>query len=236
MENSERQTQILNLGKLLVSELDHNSDADTFSKWMAHYIAEKMNLIEQLPAGEDKKDAEQECFETILKLWGHRWQLPSGKRPLEKFEPILKTLKRLSPEEQDPFFQRSLDYELSELKKDNPDIVEITNYTSMALQIDKVARIWIEFMLHQATLKSKTEKTETLLKNTSSLHNDDDVTIVRMILDNNPSVDSKNYNQEDFPRKYQLEKLKRRVEELEKFSKINEFLLAYFKKEIEAIS
>lgn len=236
MENLELQAQIISLGKQFVSELGLDPGVDTFSKWMAHYIAEKMTLAEQLPSGKDKKEAEKECFEIILKLWKHRWLLPSGKRPLEEFEPILKTLKRLNPEAQEPFFYGSLDSELSHLEKNNPGLKEIIDYTNMALQIDKVARIWIDFLLHQAALKAKNEKTASLLKNTANLHDNDDVITVRIILDNDPSIDLENCNEENVQNKYRLEKLKRRVEELEKFSKLNEYLLEYYKKEQEGLN
>ena len=233
MENSELQTQIINLGKLFVSELGLDPGVDTFSKWIAHYIAEKMTLAEQLPPGEDKKEAEKECFETILKLWEHRWLLPAGKRPLEKFEPILKTLKRLNPEEQEPFFYRSLDYELSELEKDNPDLKEITDSTNMALQIDKVARIWIDFALHQAALKAKSKKTEALLKNTINLRDNDDIKTLRIFLDNDSSIDLENYNEDNVKKSFRLEKLKKRIVELEKFKDFNSAITESYKKELE---
>lgn len=235
METSEAQTQIINLGKLFVKELGLDSGVDTFSKWMAHYIAEKMTLAEQLPPGEDREEAKKECFEIILKLWKHRWLLPSGKRPLEEFEPILKTLKRLNPEEQEPFFYKSLDHEFYEIGKDNPDLKEITDYTNMALRIDKAARIWIDFVLNQAALKAKSEKTADFLKNTTNLHENDDAITVRIILDSSPSIGLENYNENNAQKKYRVEKLKKRIEEIEKFSKLNEYLLDHYKKELEEL-
>lgn len=235
MENSDQQTQILNLGKLFVKELGLEPGVDTFSKWMAHYIAEKMTVAEQLSPGADKKEAEKECFETILKLWEHRWSLPSGKRPLKEIEPILKTLERLNPEKQEPYFYHSLDHELSELEKDNPDLKEIMGYTNMALQIDKTARIWIDFVLHQAALKAKKEKTTTILTNATNLYDNEDVIAFRLILDSHASINLENYNEDDVQNKYRAEKLKKRIEELEKFSKLNEFLLENYKKEYKAL-
>ena len=63
--------EILNLGKLLVGELGLEYSVDTLSRWMAHYIAEQMRIIESTE-NDDKKLAEEKCFETILKLWKHR--------------------------------------------------------------------------------------------------------------------------------------------------------------------
>ncbi len=235
MENLELQEKVLNLGKLFVKELKLEPGVDTFSRWMAHYIAEKMTAAEQALSDEDKKEAEKECFETILALWKHRWLLPSRKRPLEEFEPILKTLERLNPEEQEPFFYHSLDQELSELEKGNPALKEVTGYTNMALQIDKAARIWIEFVLNQAALKAKNEKTASFLDNSINIHDNDDTKIVRVILDSDPTIGFENYNNDTVQKKYLIKKLKKRIEELERFSKLNEVLLEKYTKDLAAI-
>ncbi len=236
MENLELQEQIINLGKLFVRELKLDPGSDTFSKWMAHYIAEKMKIAEQAMSDEDKKDAEKECFETILALWKHRWSLPSRKRPLEEFEPILKTLERLNPEVQEPYFYHSLEHELSELEKNNPDLKEITDYTNMALQIDKAARIWIEFVLSQAALKAKNEKANSFLNNSINIHDNDDARIIRIVLDSDPAIDFENYKDDEVQKNYLKEKLTKRIEELEKFSNLNKELLGYYKKQLENIS
>ncbi len=235
MENLELQEQIINLGKLFVQELKLDPGSDTFSKWMAHYIAEKMKLVEEAKSDEDKKEAEKECFETILALWKHRWLLPSSKRPLEEFEPILKTLELLNPELQESFFYHSLYHELPELEKDNPDLKEITDYTNMALQIDKAARIWIEFVLSQAALKAKNEKTDSFLSNSINIHENDDARIIRIVLDSDPAIGLENYKDDNVQKKYQSEKLKKRIEELERFSKLNEVLLEKYRKDLATI-
>lgn len=114
METSEQQKKIINLGKQFVDELGLDSGVDTFSKWMAHYIAEKMTLAEQLPVGDNKNAVEKECFDIILTLWKHRWLLPSGKRPLEDFELILKLFKKLDPDNPEPFLYRRFENDLHE--------------------------------------------------------------------------------------------------------------------------
>lgn len=236
MENLELQTQIINLGKLFVKELKLEPGVDTFSKWMAHYIAEKMTLAEQLPIGQDKSDAEKECFETILKLWEYRWSLPSRKQPLKEFEPILKVLQGINPENQESFFYRSIDRELSEMENENPDSKEISSFIKMISQIDKVARIWIDDILHQAALKVKNVKTEVVLKNAISLHDNEDVKIIQIILDNDSSNDLKNYKDDDIQKKYRIEKLKRRIEELNKFKDLNTAILEKYKRDLESLS
>ena len=234
MEKSEVQTKIIELGKLLVQELNLDPGVDTLSRWMAHYIAEKIVLAEdEVHTSEKVKSANaEECFLTILKLWEHRWKMPYNIQPLENFAPILKTLERLNPEGQEPYFYHSLDHELSELEKNNPDLKAITDYTNMALQIDKVARIWIEYVLNQAALKAKNEKTDSFLNNSIKIHDNDDTTIIRIVLDSDPTIGFDNHKEDKVQKKYQTEKLKMRIEELEKFSKLNEVLLEKYKKDL----
>ena len=48
MENSEIQKRIINLGKALVEEIGLDPGVDTLARWMAHYIAEQMEIAEEL--------------------------------------------------------------------------------------------------------------------------------------------------------------------------------------------
>jgi hypothetical protein len=226
MENLELQTQVINLGKQFVNELGLDSSLDTFSKWMAHYIAEKMTSAEQLPSGEDKKEAEKECFDTILKLWEHRWLLPSGHRPLEKFEPILKVLERINPDRIEPFFYRFSKFEEFEEEKTGIDFKEIDGHIKMIVQIDKTARIMIDLLLRQAALMAKDEKIEKLLKNSVSLDDNDDAKTIRILLND----DLANYEDTDVQKKYQIEKIKKRIKEFEKFGKLNRLIIKNYRK------
>jgi hypothetical protein len=232
MENLELHTQVINLGKLFVNELKLDPGVDTFSKWMAHYVAEKMILTEQLAPGKDKDEAEKECFETILDLWKHRWLLPSGKRPLENFEPIFRILERLNPENADPFFYRFSNQEFLEMEKGSLDSKELNGYINTALQIDTIARNLINYILQQAVLKTKNENTKIMLKNAVSLSDNDDIKVIKYILDSDSSFDSENYKQEEFDKTYQIEKLNKRINELEKFAKLNALVLNSYKKEL----
>jgi hypothetical protein len=235
MENSELQTQVINLGKLLVKEMQLEPGVDTFAKWMAHYIAEKIILAENASSVEEKKNAEKECFDTILKFWAHRWLLPSNRRPLREFEPILKTIERINPEKEEPFFYNSFDEDFEKIEKENPELKKIVEYATMLVEIDKVARIWIDFILHKAALLAKSEKIKKYLDNSANLIDNDDTKIIRIIFDDDPSLDFEIKNQEAIQKKYRLEKLKKRMEALDKFSKLNEFLQENYRRELESI-
>lgn len=220
MEDLKQQDQIINLGKLLVKELGLENGVDTLSRWMAHFLAEKISLVERLPKSKEKENAQKECFEVILKLWENRWELPSGRRPLENFEPILDVLGKINPENEEPFFYRQAN---QIVKTDNvSDIDEINKYVKTIKQIDKVARIWIDFLLLQATSKAKNEDTEILLQNALPTFSNYDVDAIQILFD-----DIENYT-----RKNRKETLQKRVDELEKFAKLNEFILEEYKKDI----
>ncbi len=121
MENLELQKQIISLGKLLVKELGSEENVDTLSRWIAHYLAEKILEAEALLIVQEKKDVERECFEIILKLWEQRWVLPSGKRPFEEFEPLLEVLEKINPEALHVFF--SFDFEKIVPQEENTNMV-----------------------------------------------------------------------------------------------------------------
>jgi len=225
MENSELQTQVINLGKLFIKELGLEQSVDTFSRWMAHYIAEKMKVAENLPVGKEKDDAEKECFKTILKLWEHRWLLPNGRRPLENFEPIFKIIQRLDPENNEPFFHRISEHELLEIETTNPMYSEIKDYLELSLQIDKIAKVWIEYTLQQAANKANDEKTQEWLKNVICLPNNNDIMTIRLL--------TKDLEESEESSSGRKSKIRKNIEVLKRFSKLNEFLLDSYEKELQ---
>jgi len=219
MENLKQQERIINLGKLLVKELGLNDSNDTLSRWMAHYVAEKITLVEDLSNGKEKEDAQKVCFDAILNLWQNRWKYPPGKRPLENFEPIFKVLEKINPEKDDTFFFKHSSH-LFDGNEDDIDLKEKNRYLTMITQIDKVSRIWIDFLLHQATLIANNNKTETLLESVKDIAEDYDIeTIYALILDDKGSKEE-----------YSQETLHKRIKQLEHFSRLNEFILEQYRK------
>jgi hypothetical protein len=228
MESSETQKRIINLGKALVEEFDTGSGVGTLTRWMAHYIAEQMAIAENA-VGDEKIRAEQKCFETILKLWQHRSSLPDGQRPFERFEPIFRVLKRLDPENEQPYYISDL------LNAD--DIIKVSDsvqqWLDVALDIDEVVRIWLDYVFKQAALCAKDEKTLTWLENSIDFHhNDDTAVIIDLIRDGkNPSEISDESKKE---RKKQL--INDRIKKLEEFSEFNQKLLSILEEELANIS
>ena len=232
MENLELQTQVINLGKLFVKELGLEPGVDTFSRWMAHYIAEKITKAEN-SSGEKKEIAEKECFDAILKLWTHRWSLPSRRRPLEDFAPLLNLLQKINPDRDERYFYPEIPVDdRTELDTLDNETTSNLNWIVVAEEIDKTARIWLEFALQQAATNAKSDAINDWLNNAASLLNSEDTEIIRMLIFDDSSVSLENYNQDELQKKQKAAKIKRRIEQLEKFGILNGILLKGYQAEL----
>lgn len=183
MEKSELQEQVINLGKQLVKEYKLDPGVDTFSKWMVHYIAEKMKILELALSDKDRIEAEKECFETILAFWKHRWDMPAYTNPLNNFKSIFATLGSLDPENQDPYFYNEQDIRLIEFEKGNPKIVKISEYSEKILRIDKSFRVLIDFYLKQAVSIAHNQNIEDLCDTAINLPDNEDTQLFKKLVD-----------------------------------------------------
>ena len=104
------------------------------------------STLRPIAAAEERAVAERRCFETILELWGHRGELPDGRRPFENVEPIVRALESLDPDNEMPRFFRSV--------RRSIDKAEESSHTLSLLEfvngIDSVARILIGYALADA--------------------------------------------------------------------------------------
>ncbi|MFM2043674.1 MAG: hypothetical protein RLY86_2250 [Pseudomonadota bacterium] len=82
------------MGKALVDLLEQGGQEDITAHWMAHYLAELMERA-RTATGPERQHAQTEAKTLVLNLWRHRTYLP-GRYPLASFEPVLRTLDRLS--------------------------------------------------------------------------------------------------------------------------------------------
>ena len=144
-EHGIRSEDVVKLGKKIVDQLNTGRRVSVLEAWMAHYLARLITEAESA-AGEDRVGRMAECFDTILRLWAHRRELPDGKRPFEQFEPILEALARLHPDGSTPLF-----FGLSELtdrtEKANS---EAALWCRMATEVDRAARMLIRYCLASA--------------------------------------------------------------------------------------
>lgn len=214
MEDLKVQEKILKLGKAIVKELGMEPGVDTLGRWMVHYLSEKMIEAEENPK------ASKECFETILKIWEHRWLLPRGNRPFENFEPILKVLKRINPDNERSFYSIHEEKELLKI-----DDKEISQCLKAIIGIDKASRVWIEYLLNKASKSASNELIKSCIENAKEIDNSHDLELISFLID---SHDSSSDQEKD--------RLKKRIEELEKYSKLNEMILESYKDDLESIN
>src|ERR1035437_2727734 len=155
MESLETQQKAIELGKQLVIELRHEPEVDTLSRWMVHYIAEQITLAETA-SGNEKAAAEERCFQTIVSLWDHRTALPSGRRPFESFEPILRALASLDPEERRPYYHQIARPD-KRSGEGEPDPTQAL--VDFIFAVDSSARILIQAAVDEAVEKATSEQT-----------------------------------------------------------------------------
>lgn len=208
MEFSEMDKRITNLGRAIVEELSDIPHADTLSRWMAHYVAEQITIAEQAK-GPKKARAEAECFKTITALWKHRGTLAFEKRPFRSFDPILRTLERLSPDKREPFYHR--------LPSDAPtEPGSVEDLMRFVESIDRAARVLIAEALNIAAAKATGPRTKIFLENAISEAPSVDVEIIVRLLDEAVA-------ENDEPKHQTLKlrrKLSERLEMLRKFGDI----------------
>lgn len=148
MESLDRSKAVIELGKRIVAGLKLGDDVT--AQWMAHLIAEKISAAEDAP--ETVRDAAvAECVNVILKLWAHRYTLPSYMRPLRELDPLLRTLNSLGVNETDElrFFSRPPSSE--ELEGATEDEKKLFEF---AIGIDHAARELIRHALSVAAERS----------------------------------------------------------------------------------
>ncbi len=212
----------MNLGKALVRELNLDPGVDTTARWMAHYIAEQIEIAEH-SSSIQKQEAEKRCFETILRLWNHRSAFPGGTRPLESFDPILRTLKRLDPENDRHFF--------FENRKESTDSVpeEVQKWLDVADGIDEAVRVWLKYVFEQAALAATDDSTIEWLENSVAIQESDHFSIIIQELYSDLDDIGVVRQEED---EKQRKTIISRIKKLEAFSKFNQLLLTEYRNEL----
>jgi len=200
---------------------------------MAHYITEQIAIAETT-TGSEKIEAEQRCFETILKLWEHRSSLPNNRYPFKNFEPIFQVLSRLDPDN-----SRSHYFDNSRLQKtENNDISEkqadeIQLWLNLALSIDAAARVLIDCALRQAASNAKDEKTADWIKKAVGISDDEhvDISIIFRLVG-----ESQEDNPEEKVREHKRRALSSRIEKLDMLVEFSGLLRDELTEQLENIS
>jgi hypothetical protein len=88
---SSQPTGLLELGRALAEELNVDNGVDTLGRWMAHYLAEQLQLLEQT-SGANKARVETRVAKLIIQIWQHRGALPEHAYPLHAFGKVAAAL------------------------------------------------------------------------------------------------------------------------------------------------
>ncbi len=244
MEDSKAQNKILTLGRAIVKELELDPGVDTLAKWMAHYVAEKIVLAERL-SGYKKKEAEEECFEIISKLWEHRWSIPHNKPFLQDFEPLFETVDKLNPNKDVPFFlppqfifEMEEEIKISETNEIDNESDDAQNenlnpqtHLDSALRVDKLARSLIANLLKQALSGIKlSEEREDLIRNSIDAIDYPESRIIRITSDYNKSLESQKEEADETQNR--IAEVKSKIDELEELTLIVQSLVSRYQKEL----
>ncbi len=192
-----------------MAQLSIPERADTFSRWVAHYIAEQMAAAERAE-GSDKSAAEERCFRSILTLWSHRGTLPNGMRPLEDFEVILDTLARLDPENPRPLW-RSVSQQQPDEKGESAETIEMIDFI---FSMDHVAREVIDMTLHAAVAKAITPETRLYLSDAIPAKSPGNLAAIRVLL--------KRFDRDDEAKDVAGEGFRRQQKQIEELGKFCE--------------
>lgn len=66
----------ISLGKKILEELNEQRGTDTTARWLAHLLAEKMELATSAPDNEEGESVRKQCLELILQIWERRERFP----------------------------------------------------------------------------------------------------------------------------------------------------------------
>ncbi|MFN7305817.1 MAG: hypothetical protein ACK5TQ_04465 [Acetobacteraceae bacterium] len=85
--------RLLRLANRILAEArdQERMDSDLTWRWMAHHVAELMDLAEHGPP-EGRAAAALECNQAILALWRHRYCSEYGRRPFDAYVPLADAL------------------------------------------------------------------------------------------------------------------------------------------------
>lgn len=142
MEKLERSDALLALGKRLVKAL--RSDEDLLSDWMAHLIAERMQVVEA-STGAERQAAEEACAQEIMRLWQHRYSAPDAVNPLANLMPLARTMESLAPGEHRFRYGEGVFSLARDGEKKAP-----MGWLEFAVHADRAARDVIRFALSRA--------------------------------------------------------------------------------------
>ena len=229
MEQSIQFDAILQLGSRLTRELDLDSSVDTLGRWMSHYIAELMHGAENA-VPDEKPEKMRLCSEAILSLWKYRRALPDGKRPFEDFEPILRAIESLDPEDDSARYFRSIQivYESDEAETS----AEAKSWLELAQGLDYSAKLLIRYCLAMAAEEAFPQSAEWVGLARAAGAEDDtvEIRIIRVIAEESSLLKERNLKAE------LKQRAEDRIKKLESFAAMANGVAASMRMALEPMS
>ena len=223
MEASEAQKRVINLGKQIVDELNDGDKRNILPRWIANYIAEKINLAET-SKGKEKEKYQKECFELILKLWSKRSYFPNDKKPFENYDLIFKALAEIDLDNHTHYlFSSPSKEEIKELDLEQND-KSIKLFLAAAQNFDQTFRVFIKHTFEFASYLAMTENVRKYLENAPNKHDDE----IRCIVKFNSEIETSEIDE-------QIKKCRRYIEILKKFSVHSVQLIKFYDEKIKEL-
>jgi len=107
---------------------------------------------------------------------------------------------------------------------------EVKKWLDIAMGIDQVARVWIDFVLTQAALCASDPDTIKWLENSKNTDNIKDSAILRRIILTDFAL--KNEMNDQMRKQTHIESIRNKVDKLLEFREFNETLISLFENEI----
>jgi hypothetical protein len=224
MAESVRFDNVIKLGKQLVAELGLNQSVDTLSRWMAHHISELIHSSETA-SEEGRDEIRSRCASAILELWQHHDALPNGRRPFQDFEPILRALESLDPDNTIPRYYRNVRLAAAEEEQNS----ESANWLDLADGLDYTARILIRFCLACAAQDAVHKSKEWVALAETVDATNDYLPVIRIV-----SYEAKLASDETATDEERKE-IESRINRLEGFVNMAEMLTNHLREKLEAI-
>lgn len=116
--------EILKLGEKIVKELNEETRFDTLSNWMANYVAELIHKVQNCTSKTERKKAEEECCDIILKIWSKRNYISGIKAPITDLNPLIEILEVINRKNNPKRLWRFFPDELNDSNRTMKDFVE----------------------------------------------------------------------------------------------------------------